>query len=110
MRLIDATALTEQIQKLCPNEYMVNWLGVLIDTQPTVKVEPIEVPKPVRHGHWIEEIDPEEDCWNEEVVTCSCCDEPIRVSEADNTYFLPTVKTLKYCPNCGAKMDERKEE
>lgn len=60
----------------------------------------------VRHGHWMEEVDPEEDCWNEEVVTCSCCNEQIRVHETDNTYFLPTRKTLKYCPNCGARMDE----
>lgn len=58
-----------------------------------------------RHGHWIEEVDPEEDCWNEEVLTCSCCGEPIRVHETDNTYFLPTRRTLKYCPFCGALMD-----
>lgn len=94
MRLIDAEALTEQIQKLSNNEYMVNWLGVLIDTQPTVKVEPIEVPRPVRHGHWVG-ID-DEPC---EVWECDVCG---YIYEGDFAY--------NYCPHCGAKMDAEREE
>ena len=94
MRLIDAEALTEQIQKLSNNEYMVNWLGVLIDTQPTVKVEPIEVPKPVRHGKWIEEIG---------MFMCSECGDAWSSSDAKMIFG------FNYCPNCGAKMESEHE-
>lgn len=95
MRLIDATALTEQIRKLCHYEYMANWLGVLIDTQPTVKVKPIEVPKPVRHGKWIFGT-----TLGHSWMKCSeCC-----VSQNGQT------ATFTYCPNCGAKMDAEREE
>lgn len=99
MRLIDADALTEQIQKLCHYEYMANWLGVLIDTQPTVKVEPIEVPKPVRHGRW-KFIRDEGD--GNSLYECSEC--------GQGDIQSPEV-IVPYCWHCGAKMDaERKEE
>lgn len=113
MRLIDADSLIENLSK---------WLkqvdpthpsdippmdDIIVSTIMTIEEEPTV--DPVRHGHWVEEIDPEENCWNEEVLYCSCCDEPIRVHETDNTYFLPTRKTLKYCPYCGAKMEGHDE-
>lgn len=100
MRLIDATVLTEQIQKLWPNEYMVNWLGVLIDTQPTVKVEPIEVPKPVKHGKWDKGTD---SYWH----ICEVCGAEVDMSMGTGV-FVEGVELceFKYCPNCGARMDE----
>ena len=100
MRLIDATALTEQIQKLSHNEYMVNWLGVLIDAQPTVKVEPIEVPKPVRHGKWKKAEPHGVWVYSDAYRQCSECNDVIYMAFR-----------MQYCPTCGSKMDaERKEE
>ena len=47
---------------------------------------------PVRHGRWVEyQIPP--------MICCSNCDWATDVKE----------KNFNYCPNCGAKMDERNE-
>ena len=106
MRLIDADALTEQIQNMCHYEYMANWLGVLIDTQPTVKVEPIEVPKPGRHGKWIIRDNPGTGWYR---ITCSECGEDV-TSTAPCIGFFPNASvTWNYCPHCGAKMDGEHE-
>lgn len=93
MRLIDATALTEQIQNMCHNEYMANWLGVLIDTQPTVKVEPIEVPKPVKRGRWKKAERNGVLVYSDAYRQCSECNDVIYLAFKMN-----------YCPNCGADM------
>ena len=100
-RPIDATALTEQIKKLCYDEYMANWLRVLIDNQPTIKTEPIEVPRPIRHGKWKQ--------WDgygyEDTYECTECGEPFVLIEGT-----PLQNGYNYCPNCGARMDGEKEE
>lgn len=89
MRLIDADALEETFRKT----YKVDGKGVIcavIDEAPTVEAEP------VRHGRW-------EDCTNHESVDfedkCSVC---------GYTIFADFSHRLRYCPNCGAKMEEEK--
>lgn len=57
-----------------------------LEMMPTVEAEP------VRHGHWsIDDSD-----WFETVYRCTVCKKSSRIR-------------TPYCPNCGAKMDERKE-
>ena len=83
MRLIDADKL--DIYDVSP-AYGMCVMGVTqedIDDAPTVEAEP------VRHGRWTVTR------W---FVQCSECGEAFPLT--------PT----NYCPNCGAKMDERKEE
>lgn len=61
-----------------------------IDTLPTIDAEP------VRHGHWIEE----GQAYNGDfLIRCSACRRVL--SEAKQIGYV-----RKYCPNCGAKMDE----
>lgn len=58
----------------------------MLDEEPTLDV------KPVVHAHWIYSGSYDE----VGMLYCSCCKHEIDVSEG---YF-------KYCPHCGAKMDE----
>ena len=59
---------------------------------PTIKAEP------VRHGQWI---NINEGKWNAiQVLQCSAC------GEIDSRMYLDD----SYCPYCGAKMDEEKED
>ena len=92
MRLIDADALKKQMcdecfggncGNRCPEWHLMN-------DAPTVD--------PFKHGHWI---NTNEGIWNAvEVLKCSVC------GEIDNRMY----RSDAYCPNCGAKMDERRED
>lgn len=53
---------------------------------------------PVVHGHWIEQEDGNLDTY----YTCSSCKE-----DFDLIAGTPCENLYNYCPNCGAKMDER---
>ena len=69
--------------------YQLGWNGAIdtvLDCLPKVEAEP------VRHGHWGEE-------WfdHKHKIVCSVCE-----CFAD--------KWTDYCPNCGAKMDEVRDE
>lgn len=88
MRTIDADALLERIKK-DPLFPLVEEYGIsgVIKAEPTVEAEP------TRHGHWIGLTDSN--------FTCSECKE---------TIYTWIGRRNNYCPNCGAKMDERKEE
>ncbi len=91
-RLIDADKVAEAIDWL--NEYdFVLWHDVMecIDKVPTVEDEL------VRHGHWM--CSP-----NDLVGLCSCCHYRIYGKSYNGHYLLVP---FNYCPNCGAKMDER---
>ena len=55
----------------------------------------------VKHGEWKIKRD-DYDC---EYMMCSCCKEEFYPADDDTVDTTP-----KYCPNCGAKMDERKEK
>lgn len=54
---------------------------------------------PVRHGHWITQFD---DLFPmESTIECSICGEK---------EWMMTIINHKYCPNCGAKMDEATDD
>ena len=54
---------------------------------------------PVRHGRWEDSID---EWFGTDVYTCSKCRESYVLVEGT-----PKENLWHYCPNCGAKMDER---
>lgn len=96
-RMIDADEFKREISAMAiKNNYPVSKVCALceiIDSQPTVDAEP------VRHGKWIDNNagnhDPR-DRW----VKCSLCG----YSTTDRFS-----KEYKYCPNCGAKMEEESD-
>lgn len=67
-----------------------------IDYAPSADVEP------VRHGHWVEH---DEDTWSNE-AECSECHKRIGYSGLPDRFL----REFKYCHNCGAKMDKKKEK
>ena len=106
MRLIDADALIEVIEKMASNEWNIqvgsskgleDAIDVINDT-PTVKpmqvtvfkgCEDCEFDRP--HGKWMEKY--WEEAYQESYHTCSICKKEMRTTQYDN-----------FCPNCGAKM------
>lgn len=95
-RLIDADKLKEDVLSWgnCYNGYSDAYDKAMIideiDEQPTVDTE--------RHGHWMKENE-EDTLFRLCVYKCSLCGGEV-LSEA----YL-----FKYCPYCGAKMDEVEE-
>ena len=92
MRLIDADALAKFIDYghlNNPNEklYSENDIREMIDMMPTINAVP------VRHGKWIDGY---------------ILDEPIEVCSECNTFYMLKFSGggMRYCPNCGARMDE----
>ena len=67
-----------------------------IDYAPSADVEP------VRHGHWVEH---DEDTWSNE-AECSECHKRIGYSGLPDRFL----GEFKFCHNCGAKMDKKKEK
>lgn len=106
MRLIDADALTEDMLFRCNQEIakyktMRRALGdvgrVAFDS---VKNAPTIDAEPVRHGRWIDEVEPNAVTASGRevhVFRCSACDFTWANKSAVLHYF-------NYCPNCGAKM------
>ena len=97
-RLIDANNLIEKIrEERCYNcrnfkDMKCDYCGTadyiyMIEDMPTVDVAP------VRHGHWVEK----EKYSFGIMYDCSLCENRI----------LDTGHPWHYCPNCGAKMDEK---
>lgn len=100
MRLIDADALYKSFGASgncnnCPldaykcqyyNEHTLMEFCERIEDAPTVD--------PVKHGHW--------DCKGFEPVRCSVCG--ITVDAINGIPW--AIKGFKFCPHCGAKMDE----
>lgn len=92
MRLIDADALLERMKK-DPLFPLVEEYGIsgVIKAEPTVDAEP------VRHGSWIKYYETDEG-------------RSLRCSKCLMVFWVGGGREGNYCPNCGAKMDERKEE
>lgn len=68
----------------------------IIKAQPAVEIEP------VRHGHWIMypfSLEFDITCLEDDVV-CSNCKKQVEL------IALSMAKLYKFCPYCGAKMDE----
>lgn len=88
MRLIDADAMKS---KLVGSRF--HYIRNFLNKQPTIEAEP------VRHGRWVEHIDPLPWCEDDVDVfwKCSVCETP--------NFAIPP-----YCPNCGAKMDGDKHD
>ena len=109
MRLIDADVVVKDIADLmlspwfCAKEGF-HWRKEAVEIvrdlcvikTPTVEAEP------VRHGKWIVRIG----AYHEEVIDCSVCGD----SAWSLVPYENLVRSFKYCPNCGARMDERREE
>ena len=94
MRIIDADALKTAFP--CGEYVRTESVRATIDSMPTIDAEP------VRHGKWIE--------LNTEWSIFTCVDE-VKCSECGFVeYFNKGWARFKYCPNCGAKMDEVNDE
>ena len=63
---------------------------------------PIADVQPIRHGRW-EEIE-EYGGWGDTYFRCSICGD-----EWDLDAGTPAENGMKYCPNCGARMDGEQE-
>lgn len=96
MRLIDADALN--MYERLKSYYGDAWRDAQeeIDSAPTIDAEP------VRHGKWIET--EENHGFDNEVrnkaLSCSVCRVAFRISD------YAQIEDFRYCPNCGARMDE----
>ena len=88
-RYIDADALKKWFRE----EYKYGEIEVPMQLEMIINYFPEADVEPVRHGHWIEHT-------NELNKYCSECK---RIN--GDIYHLD-----KYCPNCGAKMDEEVEQ
>ena len=117
MRLIDADALMEHLSNRYINEIFSDWRELPLDTREkfgllgsTFKQAILNAPtidaEPVRHGRWIDEIEPNAVTASGREVhifRCSACDFTWANKTAVLHYF-------KFCPNCGAKMDGGAED
>ena len=102
-RYIDADNLIDELSAACMPIYEKGITGILgdnssiadiINEQPTADVQE------VKRGYWISERDPDENnriqCFH-----CSVCD--------DDFHYIGAFVATKYCPNCGARMEEFEE-
>ena len=89
-RMIDANALKTSFEE---DGHLSSYIEEFIDNAPTIDAEP------VRHGQWI----------NKKTVPafhhCSICGVTNKMQVSCNKYVM-----LRYCPNCGAKMDGGKDD
>ena len=97
-RLIDAKALWKNVDKL-PSVLDANNGWLVKKTSVLAKIEDATVVqlKPVVHAHWFLL----DDCANEGVY-CSACTKKVYKTDYANQKL-----KSKYCPNCGARMDEK---
>ena len=101
-RLIDADKLKEHYSWWDDvNDNYKEWkkdFDTIIDLQSTVEAEP-------KHGRWMPH--PEEDEWD----VCSVCGVGTKRREHgfDASGEWETEYSYRYCPNCGARMDEVEE-
>lgn len=95
MRLIDADAMKEEL--LWGNVYLsdneTNALVDLIDNQPTIDPESLRP-----RSYW------------EDVYQTGPCSFSGRCHACGVRNDIPPVEQAYYCPNCGAKMEDKKDE
>ena len=90
VRLIDANALKTSFEE---DGHLSTYIEEFIDNAPTIDAEP------VRHGRWIQ---------NKTLPAyhrCSICGVTHKTQKSCNKYL-----TLRYCSQCGAKMDGGKDD
>jgi len=100
VRLIDADTLhyafDDEGADLCLSINMENMWGFSYDSVHTlINKAPTIDAVPVVHGHWILEREPDGTPY---CLHCSECD--------DDFHNIAIKSATRYCPNCGAKMDE----
>ena len=99
-RLIDANALIDWLTRAtgfrtnCDDCTDIDCLDCIIEE--AIKNAPTVDAKPVVHAHWFLL----DDCANEGVY-CSACTKKVYKTDYANQKL-----KSKYCPNCGAQMDE----
>lgn len=96
-RLIDADRLEDVIEDECFNyisdsDFNVGIQNGLLLARDFVQEAPTIDAEPVRHGKWI---------WEEDGYKCSNCSH-----KAYGNILECMDGTYKYCPNCGARMNE----
>ena len=55
--------------------------------------------QPIRHGQWV----CNEELYYNGMTKCSCCNEEYYTEDIQN--LQGDLRTVNYCPNCGARMD-----
>lgn len=98
-RLIDAKALWKNVEKLpsvldANNGWLIKKTSVLAKIEDATTVEA----KPVVHAHWLEQI-----IDGGQELMCSNCGEYALMNDEFYSEF------SKYCPYCGAQMDEKED-
>ena len=97
MRLIDADALNLEYEVDMADDWKTaHEIANIVKYAPTIDAEP------VRRGKWIatEEYHGFDDEVRNKALSCSVCRIAFRISD----YTL--IEDFRYCPNCGARMDE----
>lgn len=64
-----------------------------------IKNQPAADVQPVKHGRWI----CNEELYYNGMTKCSCCNEEYYTEDIQN--LQEDLRTVNYCPNCGARMD-----
>ena len=99
VRPIDANALLENRIFSVKYGYIGNGLQLIQMAINCIKNAPTIDAEPVRHGRWIQS----------KIVPayhyCSLCKVTHKMEMSCNVYVF-----MKYCPNCGAKMDGGKDD
>ena len=97
-RLIDADALIAEIIK--GNTHQIGDYAITFDygVMEAINNAPTIDAVPVRHGRWVETYS--QGCWH---YDCPFCDDGYATKQREK-------KPVKYCCNCGAKMDGGAED
>ena len=101
MRLIDADAIQyDQLLKTGNKEHPLEWAvsQSSINSIPTIKALSFAE----RHGRWIND---------NHLIKCSICRGPIPLNKVvlHGEIIWEDNRPVNYCPHCGAKMDEERE-
>ena len=104
MRLVNADALHDSIDKETYRHTYIEQIHSIIDNAPTIDAEP------VKHGEWIRleikgVINPLTGK-NRTYTGCSCCGEPI---PTDSILDCIEEEEVNFCFGCGAKMKGQEE-
>ena len=88
VRPIDANTLKKSFEE---DGHLSSYIEEFIDNAPTIDAEP------VRHGRWV---------W----LCYACGETEWACTSCANTVWLTSASRLKWCPNCGAKMDGEEDD
>lgn len=93
MRLIDADSMKADLLTVDPQyETMIQWCITVLDAQPTIDPER-------KTGKWMIS----ETAYDDTEAKCSECGFVTLVNEPGNGLHM--LSDLRFCPNCGAKME-----